>query len=463
MVPFHVIIGVRKSYMSKRNQVYILKEAPVTKALIHLSIPSITTSLVMTLHNLIDTIFISQLQDNAMIAATTVALPIMVLIQAIGDGIGAGSGSYVGRLLGAQDEHKIEDTVSTAMLLTLILSIFTLILSLTGIKQIVLLFTDDLNVANYAFLYMRVLMIGATFSIVKQVCSYLLRNSGDVSFPMKTVLLEIVVNTILNPILMFDFGFGLSIQGAALATIIAQGLSALLLLNRLLTHNTSIKWRFGNFRFNLDSFKEICNVGFPVFLRNGLPSLSYGLYAKSAGLFSTDFVAAAGIARRGQHLANFVIIGMSHGYQPFASYNYGAKNKKRLLEAMYKSFLFTTVYGIIMAIIFFTVPNLIISIITQDPSLILIGKDIVKAYAISMPILGIYQVLAGSFQACGKGKLSFWTSILRQGIIYCPMVIILPRLFGEVGFTLVQPICDWISMIIVCFFAKELIKEINQM
>ena len=447
--------------MSKNNQVYMLKEAPVTKALIHLVIPSITTSLVMTLHNLIDTIFISALKDNAMIAATTVALPIMVLIQAIGDGIGAGSGSYVGRLLGAQDEHKIKDTVSTAMFLTVMLSIFTFVLSLTSMKQIVLLFTDDLNVANYAFIYMRVLMMGATFSIVKQVCSYLLRNSGDVNFPMKTVLLEIVVNTILNPILMFYMGLG--IQGAAFATVLAQALSAIILLKRLLSHNTSIKWKLGNFKFNFNSFKEIWNVGFSVFLRNGLPSLSYGLYAKSAGLFSTDFVAAAGIARKAQHTANFVIMGMGHGYQPFASYNFGAKNKERLLEAMKKSFLFTTIYGMIMSIIFFAVPDLVISIITQDSLLISIGINIVRANAISMPILGIYQILAGSFQACGKGKLSFWTSILRQGIIYCPLIVILPRMFGEIGFNLVQPICDWISVIFVIILSRKLFKEINQM
>lgn len=445
------------------KQTNILKDAPVTKALIHLAIPSITTTLVMTLHNLIDTIFISMLKDNAMIAATTVALPIMVLIQAIGDGIGAGSGSYVGRLLGAQDEHKIKDTISTAMLLSLILSILTFVLSLIGMKQIVLLFTDDLNVANYAYLYMRILMMGATFSITKQVCSYLLRNSGDVNFPMKTVLLEIFINTLLNPILMFEFGLGMGIQGAALATVIAQAISAFLLLHRLIHHNSSAKWELFNFKFNLDSFKEIFNVGFSVFLRNGLPSLSYGLYAKSAGLFSTDFVAAAGIARKAQHTANFVIIGMAHGYQPFASYNYGAKNKTRLLEAMKKSFIFTTIYGSIIAIIFFTIPSVIISIITQDASLILIGKDIVKACALSLPILGIYQILAGSFQACGKGKISFWTSILRQGIIYCPLIVILPRLFGEIGFSLVQPICDWISVIFVLIFSRSLFKEIKQM
>ena len=449
--------------MKKENQLSILRDEPVSKALIHLAVPTITTSLVMTLHNLIDTICISYLKDNAMIAATSVALPIMVLIQAFGDGMGAGAGSYIGRLLGAKEEEKVEKTVATTMSMAAILSMISLIISVTVLKQMIGLFTDDAAVMNYAYSYMRILTMGATFTIFKQVCTFLLRSSGDVQFPMKTVLFEIVVNTILNPILMFDFGLGLKIQGAALATVIAQGISATLLFVRLLKHKTIIRWKFGNFKMDLESIKEIWNVGIAVLIRNGLPSLSYGLFAKSAGLFGTDFVAASGIARRGQHMANFVVIGMAQGYQPFASFNYGAKNKERHLEALKKSIAFTTIYSSIMAIIFLFVPQYVIYIITQDATLIETGKHILRANAYGMPVIGIYQILAGNFQAMGKGKLSFLSSVLRQGIIYCPLMIILPRVLGVTGFHMVQPLCDWISMFIVVCLSRKVIEEIKKM
>ena len=449
--------------MKQENQLHILRDEPVTKALLFLAIPSIASTLVMTLHNLIDTICISYLKDNAMIAATTVALPIMVLIQAFGDGIGAGAGSYIGRLLGAKEDDKVGKTVSTAMGMAIILSTLAFIIAITVLRQAVGLFSDDPQVIEYAYQYMRILTMGATFAIFKQICSYILRNSGDVQFPMKTLFIEIIINTLLNPLLMFDFGLGLKIRGAALATVIAQAISTILLLHRLITHKTVIRWKFGNFKMDWSSVKEIWNVGIAVLIRNGLPSLSYGLFAKSASLFGTDFVAAAGIARRGQHLANFVVIGMGHGYQPFASFNYGAKNKKRLIEALKKSLLFTTVYCCIMASLFFMLPHLVLRIITPDAQLIETGKSILKFYALGIPVIGIYQILAGNFQAMGKGNYSFLTSILRQGIIYCPLIIILPRIFGTTGFQLVQPLCDWISMIIVVLLSRNVIHEIKQM
>ena len=417
----------------------------------------------MTLHNLIDTICISYLKDNLMIAATTVALPIMVLIQAFGDGMGAGAGSYIGRLLGAKEEEKVGKTVSTVMGMATVLSVISAVVSLTVLRRMIGLFTNDPGVIEYGYQYMKILTMGAVFSIFNQVCTYLLRSAGDVQFPMKTVLLEITVNALLNPILMFDFGFGLKIQGAALATVLAQGLSAGLLLIRLMTQKTLIRWRLGDFRMNWESIKEIWNVGAAVLIRNGLPSLSYGLFAKSAGMFGTDYVAAVGIARKGQHIANFVVIGMAHGYQPFASFNYGAKNKKRLLEALRKSLIFTTAYSCAMAFIFFAAPYAVLRIITSDVQLINTGLPILKAYALGIPIIGIYQILAGNFQAMGKGNLSFLTAILRQGIIYCPLIVLLPKMFGVAGFELVQPLCDWISMIIVVLLSQKVIKEIKLM
>lgn len=449
--------------MSQNNQLAILRDAPVSKALVHLAVPAITTSLVMTLHNLIDTIYIGQLNDNAMIAATTVALPIMILIQALGDGIGSGTGSYVGRLLGARKEDQVAITVSSAMTMALGVSCLALLISMTVLKQLIFLFTDEIAVAQHAFSYMRILTTGAVFSIFKQVSNYILRSSGDVRYPMFTILLEVVVNIVLNPFLMFEWGLNMKIEGAALATVIAQAISAVLLMVRLIHHKTVIRWKFGDFKLHINSVKEIWRVGIATFIRNGLPSMSYGLYAKSAGLFGTDFVAAAGIARKGEQMANFVIIGMAHGYQPFASFNYGAKNKKRLLEAMKQSILFTSCYGALIALIFYFVPQGIMRIFTPDWQLIEVGKNILKIFAFGIPITGIYQILAGSFQATGKGNLSFLTSVLRQGIIYWPMVIILPRVLGEFGFTLVQPVCDWLSMIITCILAQNLLKEIREM
>lgn len=449
--------------MNKENRQYILKDEPVTSALIHLSVPSILSNLVGTFHNMIDTYYVSQLKNNSMIAATTVALPISVLIYALGEGIGAGAESCIGRYMGAGKKDKVERAVSTTIALSCLLSITAALFSVTLLKPMISVFTDSIEVIEHAYQYMVIMTLGSVFVIFKQVFTHLLRSCGDVKFPMKTVFIEVAVNTILNPFFMFDFGLGLKIRGAAIATVIAQGLSTALLFYRLLHQNSELSWKVGDFRINVESMKEIVGVGSAVFIRNGLPSLSYGLFAKSAGLFGTDYVAASGLARKAEHMATFVVQGIAQGYQPFASYNFGAQNKERLMEAMKKAILFTTAYCCITAVLFFFGPKLIMMILTTDPLLIDYGSSILKWYALGLPIIGIYQILAASFQSMGKSKLSFITSVLRQGVIYCPMMVVLPVWLRETGFMMVQPLCDWISVCITCLLARSLIREIRQM
>ena len=276
--------------MKKENKQYILSEQPVTSALIALAVPSILTSLVTTIHNMIDTYFISQLKDNTMIAATTVALPITVLIYALGEGLGAGAESCIGRQMGAGQNEKVKESVSTTLILACFLSVIAVIFTITGLRPVIRTFTDDFTVVEHAYQYLSILTMGSVFVIFKQVCTHLLRSSGEVQFPMKTVFLEVAINSILNPIFMFDFGLGMKVRGVAVATVIAQGISAAILLTRLLTQKSvlSIDWK--KLRLNFESTKEITAVGSAVFFRNGLPSLSYGLFAKSAGLFGTDYI-----------------------------------------------------------------------------------------------------------------------------------------------------------------------------
>ena len=447
--------------MNKDQKLSILKDAPVVKALLYLSLPAILTSLVNTLHNLIDTMYISQLHDNAMIAATTVALPIAVIAQAIGDGIGVGTASYLGRLLGAKDESRLEKLIATSMTLVFLVSMVACAVSLTCLKPIVSLFTDDPMVAKYSHEYLIVLMTFSFFTISKQVLSHVLRAGGDVNYPMFVIVASVFMNILLNPIFMFDFGFGLKVQGAAVATIIAEAFASLALFYRIMYKNELVRWKLGQFMLCKSSIQEIVSVGIPVFIRNGLSSLSHGFFAKSAGMFGTDFLAASGIARKGEYFARFVIMGVAQGYQPFAAYNYGARNKQRLMEGVKVSMMFTIGYGILMGSFFLFFPHVFMGLLTSDASLIALGKNILVGYAFAIPMVAVYQILAYNFQALGKGKLSFISSVLRQGVVYCPLVVILPRLFGMAGMVVVQPICDWCSALIVMYLSRPVFKEIQ--
>ncbi|MBQ7889341.1 MAG: MATE family efflux transporter [Erysipelotrichaceae bacterium] len=449
--------------MAKSNKIAILRDAPVGRALVYLALPAVLTSLVNTLHNLIDTVYISQLHDNAMIAATTVALPISTFAQAIGDGIGVGTASYLGRLLGAKDESRVESLIATSITVTFLVSIVACLFSVTLLKPLITIFTNDPAVIHHSYYYLIVLMGFSFFTISKQVLSHMLRAGGDVNYPMIVIVLSIALNIILNPFFMFDFGLGLKVQGAAVATIIAEAFASLALFHRLITKDELLRWKLGHFMLHVPSIKEIINVGIPVFVRSGLSSVSHGFFAKSAGMFGTDFLAASGIARKGEYFARFVIMGVAQGYQPFAAYNYGARNKQRLLSGMKLSMSFTVSYGVAMGLFFMFFPHVFMGWLTDDLTLISLGKNILIGYAFAVPMVGVYQIFAYNFQALGKGKLSFISAVLRQGIVYCPLVVILPRLFGMAGMVVVQPICDWCSALIVFALSKPIFKEIQEM
>ena len=156
-------------------------------------------------------------------------------------------------------------------------------------------------------------------------------------------------------------------------------------------------------------------------------------------------------------------MGVAQGYQSFAAYNYGAKNKQRLMDGLNMAMKFTVGYGFLMGGFFLFFPHVFMRILTSDANLIALGRNMLIGYAVSVPFVAVYQILAYNFQALGKGKLSFITSVLRQGIVYCPLVTILPRLFGMTGMIIVQPICDLCSALVVLFLSRSIIKEIQSM
>lgn len=449
--------------MSKNKSIEILRDAPVSKALWYLSVPAVLTMLVGTLHNLIDGIYVSHLQDNAMIAATTVALPVVVVAEAIGEGIGVGTGSYLGRLLGAKEENKVERLIATSMTLMFLVSIIIVGSEIIFLKPIISFFSDDPLVIKHSYDYLIILISFSFFSISKLVVSNILRATGDVNYPMKIIMISIGLNILLNPIFMYDFGLGLKIRGAAIATAIAEMFASIAMFYRILFKNEIVKWKFGHFKFCKSSVKEIINVGIPVFIRNSLSSISYGLFAKSSGLFGTDFLAASGLSRKGEYFSRFVIMGVAQGYQSFAAYNYGARNKQRLIDGLKMTLEFTIGYGFVMGGFFLFFPEVFMRILTSDDLLISLGSRMLIGYAISVPFVAVYQIFAYNFQALGKGKLSFITSVLRQGIVYCPLVMILPRMFGMTGMIIVQPICDFCSALTVLILSRPIFKEIQSM
>lgn len=445
----------------KTKRIELLESAPVPRALVQLAVPAILASLVTTIYNIVDTFFIGRLNNTAMIAATSVTLPIMMIIHAFGESVGVSAGSYISRELGAGRKEQVSKIVHTMMTMCLIASIVLPIFFFIFLDPLLSVFGADSEVIIYAREYIIILLFSAFTIIFKLASIHLLRAEGDVQFPVIAIAVGVISNVILDPIFMFDWGLGMGVVGAALATAIAQFISMLLMLWRLCRKANYVRWNPTQLMLDISVVKRILSLGSAVFARQALPSISYSCLSISAGRYGVDFLAAVGLAKKGLNLVMFAIIGFAQGFQPFAAYNYGAEKVDRLRESIRLAFKWVTIYGCIAAVFYLVFASNIIRIFTPDMKVVEIGKMMLYGYAFSMPIVGLYNVSAVLLQALGESKKAFFLSIARQGIYYIPIILILPLLLGPWGIYSAQPIADYLTVFTVVILCRSTFEELR--
>lgn len=438
----------------------ILDSMPVKQALIRLAVPSILASMVTTIYNIADTFFIGQLHNTVMIAATTVAMPIMMLTHAFGESIGVSAGSYISRQLGAGQRDQVSRIVQTTMTLVVLISIVLPILFITFLGPLLGMFGAEGDVTMYAAQYVTILLVFAFSQIIKLTIVHLLRAEGDVNFPMAAIFAGVVANLILDPIFMFDWGLNLGIAGAAWATAAAQCLSLVMLLGRLLFKAEAVRWNPRVWMLDKAAVQEILSLGVAVFARQALPSVTYSCLAMQASVYGTDFLAGIGIAKKCLNLVMFAIIGFAQGFQPFAAYNYGAGNRPRLKQALKSALTWVTVYGCFAAVFYITLAPQIVQIFSREAAVIEMGRMMLYGYAVSMPVVGAYNIAAVLLQALGEKRSAFFLSIARQGLFYIPIIWILPSLLGKLGIFMAQPCADYLTILTVIFLCRHLFVDL---
>ena len=444
------------------DELFIMKEEKVPSAIVKLTIPAILSSLVTVIYNIIDTHFVSLLHDPAMIAATTVGLPLTMILQSFGDGIAVGSGSCISRLLGAGKKEKAKKAQETSVFLALTVSLFCSLLFIIFLRQILPLFNIEDDVIGYAYDYMFIILLGGVALIGKQVLTYLLRSQGIVRFPMIAIFTGIILNTVLDPLLMFDYGLGLGIRGAALATILSQYTSMGMMIWRMLKKGNPLPWKISDLSFDKEAAADIFSVGSAAFVRNALPSFSITFLIRAAGNYSTALVAAMGVAKKSLRILTGIFGGYSQGLQPFTAYNYGAGNKKRIKEALHLSHIIILTVGILSSFLFYFKGDRIVRLLADDPDIVYYSFMMLKGYAFSLPVLGIYHVYATTLQAFKESRRSFLLSISRQGLFYIPIVLFLPPLLHELGIYLAQPVSDWMTFFLLLYLCRDFPERLKE-
>lgn len=437
----------------KSTRIYLLKEANVASALLKLGIPTMVGMLISALYNAIDAYFVGGLGISQM-GAVSVVFPIVQIIIGLGMMFGAGASSYISRLLGKGDEDMANKTASTALFSSIFVGVIIIIGILLFLDPVLSSLGATKTILPYARAYAKIYVTGSIINVFTVTMNNLLTAQGATKFTMIAMLTGSIANIILDPIMIYSMDLG--IEGAAIATVISLCINMALYIGYIVKQKGVLRFSFKNITFSKIMYAEILKIGIPVLLFQLLASAAMGVINTAAKPYGDYAVAAMGAVTRIMTVVTYVVFGFLKGFQPFAGYNYGAKQFDRLKKSIHLCMSWSTIFCVIAAIILILFSNPIVALFGKDTEMIALASKALKLNALLFITFGFQMVYATLYLAIGKSLIGSVLSLSRQGIFFFPLILILPYLFGLTGVICVQPMADFLTTIITIYFAIKI-------
>ncbi|NMB04543.1 MAG: MATE family efflux transporter, partial [Tissierellia bacterium] len=421
---------------SHEQQQYIKMTAtPIPKLLLLLSLPSIVSMIITSIYNTADAYFVSQLSTAAS-GAVGIVLPMMALTQGIGFTYAVGAGTQTAQLLGARKVDEANKFGSSAMAIAMISGLLITIIGQWQLDNLLRLFGATDTILPYAKDYARWILFGAPITISQFVLNLQLRFQGKNNLSMIGLMVGGILNIILDPIFIFVLELG--IRGAALATIVSQTVSWIILY-WMVKNKSILELSLKSISRDVKIYGTIIGTGISSFLRQGLASISIILLNNAARPFGDEVIAAIVIVGRISMIMFSVMLGIGQGFQPIAGYNYGAKKYARVKQVWRFTYVAMTVLvAIVGAGIFVLAPQLVTAF-RSDPLVVKTGSTMLRYISLSLisqPMLISTNML---LQTTGHIKASSFLASTRQGLFFIPLLLILPSMLGVPGIQISQP------------------------
>lgn len=439
------------------NQYLRMTETPVPKLIASLAIPTIISMLVTSIYNLADTYFVACLKSDSATGAVGVVFALMAIIQAVGFALGLGSGAIISRLLGQQKKDEADRIFCSGFAAALVLGLLVTVFGLLFLDPLMRLLGSTDSILPYARDYGRYILLGAPVMTGSFVLNNVLRSEGHATLSMVGITAGGILNIILDPIFIFVFDMG--IAGAAIATVLSQCVSFLILLSCFVTKKSMLRLSARHVSPKLMVYVDILRTGLPSFCRQGLASVATAALTVAASVYGDSAVAAMSVVGRVFMFILSVLIGFGQGYQPVVGYNYGAKRFDRVKE----SFFFTLKTGFLMMSVlavagWFAAP-LVVGLFGSG-TMLEIGIYAMRAQCVGLLFLPVGIVSNMTFQSIGKSWQATFLSSARQGVYFLPLILILPAVWELRGVQLTQPLADVLTFVtcipFLIFFFREL-------
>lgn len=440
---------------------------PVGKLIISMSWPAMLSMLIQAFYNIVDSMFVSMICEEAL-AAVTYIFPVQMMMIAVGVGTGVGVNSLISRRLGAKKFDEANDAASHGYMLSFINAAVFALFGLFFSKIFMNVFTDNTFILESGTSYMTIICVGSVFVFVQVSTERILQAEGNMIFPMLCSIAGAITNIVLDPLLIFGIGPfpEMGVAGAAVATVIGQFVSMALGQYLLFSREHQVKLKLKGFRFHKHVLKDIYAVGLPAIVMQSLASvLQLGLNGILGGLSETA-VAVNGVYGRVQSFIFMPVFGLNQGVMPIMGYNYGARHKQRLMNA-YK-FAFTIAFCIMLVgvILFQLFPETFLSIFNASENMYEIGVPAFRIISICFIPASFGIITSALLQATGHGVMSLWMSLIRQMVGILPLAFIFSIVWGLPAVWAAFPLAEimGVTFAVICLVRvyKKEIKNLDK-
>lgn len=419
----------------------------IGKLLMQYAVPAIIAMTASSLYNMVDSIFIGHGVGTMAISGLALTFPLMNLAAAFGSLVGVGAATLISVKLGQKDYDTAQRVLGNVFVLNILLGVAFTVIVMAFLDPILYFFGGSDETVGYARDYMYIILLGNTITHLYLGLNAVLRSSGHPQKAMYATIATVIINTILDPVFIYGFGWG--IRGAAIATIVAQIISLMWQLWIFSSKEELLHFHRGIFRLKRKIVFDSLAIGMSPFLMNMAACFIVILINQGLKKYGGDLaIGAFGIVNRLVFIIVMIVMGLNQGMQPIAGYNFGAKQYERVTKTLKLTIIYATgvtTFGFIIGMLF---SDTVVGIFTSDAELIGLSAKGLRIVVMFFPIIGFQMVTANFFQSIGMASKAIFLSLTRQMVVLLPCLLILPRFFGAAGVWYSMPISDLLASLI---------------
>ncbi len=433
---------------------------PIKGLLLKMSFPLMISMGVQAAYNIVDSVFVARLNENAL-TAVSMCFPVQSFLMAFAIGTAVGMSALISRYLGAKRPDRANKVAQNGIFLAAVSYLLFLVIGAFA-RPFMEFQTKDAQIVEYGATYLRIVCMLSIMVFLQLAMERLLQSTGKTSYILLVQGSGAIINIILDPILIFGL-FGapkLGVAGAAIATVFGQSCAAILGLVINKKKNTELNVTMKGFRPEWHIIKEIYRIGIPSIIMQSVGSVMVLLLNMILVSFSATAVAAFGAYFKLQSFIFMPVFGLNNGVVPLVAYNYGARNRERMLEAGHLSTRYAVSIMVIGTILFWTIPGVFLGMFDASANMLEIGIPCLRIISIGFPIAG-YAIMKGSiFQALGRSIYSMNISIVRQLLVLVPAAFILSR-FGQLSLVWwAFPLAECVGVVLSVLYTKKIHRDL---